>query len=507
MKRIIKRVLMLGIMVVLLGSFIYCGGGGDGSTGGGGGGDATAQAESYVSALKQPGYSRAVDFFTDNCNLPVVAQTLYPEVQSLINLKSDSTAALLKVLSDPTLDGTEDGDRIRALVAYILEDTRAYSAVEPLANYLRRAFTEIQPIPFISIQAGMHAWAVLTGHDDLIRGLYDYDTVAAFVAGSHPSLQSEVLKHTLPTSNNQADIGHTHIIVDLPVLPKNYYQTDFTPEKKAALDNVFYLKQDKIAPFQDPIKVLESSSRSYCCHSWTFRPQDTTLPDLYQRYHISGDQVDKILANEGYINITAYPQRWREGDVILFRRFDPTTNIDLPRHTGRISSLGPSSAYPDFRFTSKWSMFHPVVDVSVRDALRVYPGSVEVWTNRLGGQCDNISGVWQVAQTTTLTCTNWETGGEESLYEEASGEIAVTQDVCNVSDSNGDLTGTIDGVHCNFLLKASLQSFDLATTLVYVKVKGDIDFDSISLTGSDTVLDPKMSCLVQVNALLLRGPN
>lgn len=101
MKRIIKRVLMLGIMVVLLGSFIYCGGGGDGSSGGGGGGDttATAQAESYVSALKQPGYSRAVDFFTDNCNLPVVAQTLYPEVQSLINLQSDSTAALLKVLS------------------------------------------------------------------------------------------------------------------------------------------------------------------------------------------------------------------------------------------------------------------------------------------------------------------------------------------------------------------------------------------------------------------------
>jgi hypothetical protein len=506
MKRIIKRVLMLGIMVVLLGSFIYCGGGGDGSSGGGGGGDttATAQAESYVSALKQPGYSRAVGFFTDNCNLPVVAQTLYPEVQSLINLQSDSTAALLKVLSDPTLDGTEDGDRIRALVAYILEDTRAYSAVEPLANYLRRAFTEIQPIPFISIQAGMHAWAVLTGHDDLIRGLYDYDTVAAFVAGSHPSLQGEVLKHTLPTSNNKADIGHTHIIVDLPNLPPNFYRTDFTPDEKAAFDDVFKSKQDKIAPFEDPIQVLRSSSRSYCCHSWTFRPEDTTLPNLYQRYHIAGDNVDKILANEGYHNITAYPQLWREGDVILFRSLDPKTNIDLPRHTGRISTLGASIQDRNFRFTSKWSMFHPVVDVSVRDALRVYPGSVEVWTNRLGGQCERISGVWQVAQTTTLTCTNWETGGEESLYEEASGEIVITQDVCNISDSTGDLTGTIDGVHCNFVLKASLQSFDLATTEVYVKVKGDISGNKVSLTGSDTVLDPKMSCVVQVKAVLSR---
>jgi hypothetical protein len=434
----------------------------------------------------------------------VVAQTLYPEVQSLINLKSDSTAALLKVLSDPTLDGTEDGDRIRALVAYILEDARAYSAVEPLTHYLRRAFTEIQPIPFISIQTGMHAWAVLTGHHDLIRGLYDYDTVAAFVAGSHPSLQSEVLKHTLPTSNNKADIGHTHVIVDLPNLPRNYFRTDFTPNEKAGFDDVFNSKQGKIAPFEDPIKVLESSSRSYCCHSWTFRPGDTTLPDLYQRYHISGDQVDKILANEGYINITAYPQRWREGDVILFRRFDPRTNIDLPRHTGRISSLGPSSAYPDFRFTSKWSMFHPVVDVSVRDALRVYPGSVEVWTNRLGGQCDNISGVWQVSQTTTITCTNWETGGTDSLYEEASGEFLITQDVCNISDSTGDLTGTIDGVHCNFMAKASLESFGLATTVVYVKVTGDINLNTISLTGSDTVLDPKMSCAVQVNAVLNR---
>lgn len=221
--------------------------------------------------------------------------------------------------------------------------------------------------------------------------------------------------------------------------PVTFLDRPLYPDEKAEYDNVFKMKQGKIAPFEDPIKVLESSSRSYCCHSWTFRPEDTTLLDLYQRYHISGDQADKILANEGYHNITAYPQLWREGDVILFRKFDPRTNIDLPRHTGWISSLGPSSAYPNFRFKSKWSMFHPVVDVSVRDALRVYPASVEVWTNRLGGQCGNISGLWQVSQTITLTCTNWETGGTDTLYEQASGAFLITQDVCNISDSTGDL--------------------------------------------------------------------
>jgi hypothetical protein len=479
----------------LLFSLIWGCGGGDGgsSSGGGGGVDPTVQAQSDINALKQPDRTLGVNCFTDNYNLPVVAQSLYPEVQSLINLQSGSTTALLKVLTDPTLDGSEDGDTVRALAAFILEDTRAYSAVEPLSNYVRRAFNEIHPLPFFSIQAGMHAWAVLSGRNDLVLSLYDYDTVAAFVASSPSASQGSVLKHILTTSNNNANIPHVHQIGD-----PNWYPRVFTAEEAADYDNKFR-KLTNEWKFEDDVRILAGSDPSFDCKTWALRKDDTTLPDPRDRYSIYPDGAEAILQNEGYQNITAFPTRWAYGDVVIFRRNRDRAIV----HAGRISLLGTSLLDPNFRYTSKWSVVFPTVDTTIRDTLKLYKDcTVEIWGQRSVAECEWIAGNWTVFQTTTTSCTDLTTGLKDDDYNEASGNISITQIGCSINDSSGELSGTIDGTTCHFSTAAYLYSMGFGK--VDVPLTGTISFRKIPLHGTATVSTVDRSCFVEANVVLTR---
>src|SRR5687767_14981998 len=129
--------------------------------GGGNGGPAlppAEQAQRQVEALSAPGRSVAVEAFTDNNNLLVLAPVLFPEVAALLPLGPAGADPLIASLGDPKLDGTEDGDRVRALAAHVLERWGATVALPALRAYLTRALTQPE-IPFFSIQTASHAIA------------------------------------------------------------------------------------------------------------------------------------------------------------------------------------------------------------------------------------------------------------------------------------------------------------------------------------------------------------
>lgn len=333
---------------------------------GSGGGE--RQAREHLAALLVPQRSLGVESFNGADSLAAVASALYPEVDALVALGAAAVPPLREVLADVTLDGTDDGDRVRALVALVLERGGAVSAVPDLLDYVRRGLS-VDPVPFFSLQAATHAVAVLSG-EGATKSLYGRDEVVALTGVRSGALELLTAKGS--------PIEHQHLIG--PAVPPAWWTDDFTPSLAQARDDVFTQKLDGIATFEDPITLVAGSTRSYDCHSWTFREPDTRLADLAARYHILGESVETILADEGWVEVTATPSSWRLGDVVVFYKVEGET----PTHTGRLSALGATLTDPALRFTSKWSVTLPVVDVSVRDCTRLYGKVVKVFGK---GEC------------------------------------------------------------------------------------------------------------------------
>ena len=331
------------------------------------------KARTQIDALAVPGRSLGVESFTDNDSLSVFAPLVFSEVEALLPLGPGAADPLIATFTDTKLDGTEDGDRVRALAAFVLEQWGASAALPGLRAYLKSALAQTEP-PFFSIETATHAVAVLSGQTANVRGLYGYDEVAAVAMGAGSGGSAL----TVTTSKGNV-VEHRHLIG--PQVPPASWTADFNPGLVQARNEVFTMRLDGIAAFEDPIMVLEDATRSYDCHSFTFRREDTQLPDLTQRYHILGESVPTLLADEGYTDVTASPASWKPGDVVVFYKKEGGT----PTHTGRLSFGGTGLGDPNLRFTSKWSVTLPVVNVSVRDCMKLYGKVVRVFSKV--GQC------------------------------------------------------------------------------------------------------------------------
>lgn len=352
-----------------------CGGGG------GAGGGTPSEAQQQVDALAAPGRSVGVESFTDNINFSVLAPVLYPEVQALIALGNAAADTLGAWLSDRKRDGTDDGDRTRALAAFVLEQTDAVSVIPALRDYVARASRQFDRLPFYSVQAATHALAVLTGQAALVKSLYSYDQVQAVLEGagvrvSRPSASrgTVLTRPVRPTAAGRA-IEHLHAVG--PQVPPAWSTTEVHPLKAQNLKDTITTPLEPFSRFRDPVQLLSEPSHSFCCHSWALRREDTERPDLAERYHIYGESVPVVIEDEGYLDITEKPDRWRITDLIVFYK----SSGGLPMHTGRLSFLGASLDDPNLRFTSKWSIVHPILNTSVRDCMMLYGRIVRIFAN------------------------------------------------------------------------------------------------------------------------------
>jgi hypothetical protein len=430
--------------------------------------------EELIAAIDVPERTISVEMFSDNNNLPAFADELFPELESLRAHGVDAVSALTDVLDDVSLDTFEDSDRLRALVALALERIGDSSAVPSLVGYVERAKLQHDPVMFFSAQAAVHALAVLTGQTSLVRGLYDAVTLEQVLAGATGLLVPipwtfAMPMHVLPsTAGNEID--HAHLVGPGNV-PPNGWPADFDPGIRQARDELVTLKQDGFALFEDPIVLLESATRTYDCHSFTFRRGDNYLAEPTDRYHIYGEAVPGILADEGYTDITDKPFLWRAGDAIVFYKEQGGT----PTHTGRLSGIGSSFADPDLRFVSKWSVTLPVIDVSVRDCMKLYGKIAEVWARP----------ILYAASSSSLYIVEKETGfatfvGDFGISDEM-GAIAAT--------SGGALYGITTGAN------ASLYSIHAITGAAdYVGYLG------LNVFEGGLAYDPRSGDLIGVNA-------
>ena len=347
----------------------------------------SATAQEQLEALSAPERTAGVELATDNNALSVMAPSVYPEVRELLRIGAGGNEKLIAALSDPKLDGGEDGDRVRALVAFVLEQNRASAAVPALRAHLLKSMAAPERA-FFSMQAAAHALAVLSGQSGLVKSLYGLDIITSLLTTGSPGSALIVQSALVVQTTRRREILHEHLIG--PKVPPAWYKTDHTPSNVARLREFWETKDDGLAMFEDPILVVEDATWSFDCHSWTFRRDDTRLPDLTQRYHILGEAVPTILEDEGYLDVTAVPEQWSVTDVVVFYK----TLGGVPTHTGRLSSVGKGLTDANLRFTSKWSVSHPTVNVSVRDCSKLYGKIVKIWKKveqcvvelRAGGQ-------------------------------------------------------------------------------------------------------------------------
>lgn len=337
------------------------------ASGCGGGGDPSAQAQRQLEALAAPGRVAGVSLANDNDTLSVLAPSLYPEVQQLLQLGAGGNDRLIAALADPALDANPDGDRVRALAAFVLEQNRAMAAVPALLAHLTRSFPMAEE-RFSSMQAAAHALAVLRGQTALVKSLYGLDKIQTLMSPTAAIVQPLVIR-----TKRGREIEHEHLIG--PNMPPASRKEDFPAFAVADLREFWEQKKDGLSKFEDPVQVIDDATWSFDCHSWTFRRDDTRLPDKTQRYHILGESVPTILEDEGYVDVTAVPAQWRITDAIVFYKAAGGT----PTHTGRLSFVGKNLSDPELRFTSKWSVSHPTVNVSVRDAMKLYGKVVKIW--------------------------------------------------------------------------------------------------------------------------------
>ncbi len=339
---------------------------------------APEQAKKQVESLAVPQKSIGVEAFSDNNGLTVLGPLAFPEVAALLPLGVAGAEPVLAALADPKLDGTPEGDRLRALMAFVLEQWNATTAVPALRAYGARVIATPDRA-FFSLQTTAHAIAVLSGQAGRVRSLYNVAEVQSILAGTAARIAGTAARiagtaaRIIPTTMGTA-IDHEHLIG--PAIPFAWWQTDYTPAEVAQKQEFFEKKMDGLAKFEDPITILEPATRSYDCHSFTFRRGDTQLADLNERYHILGEAVPVILKDEGYIDVTTSPATWRPGDVVVFYK----TAGGVPTHTGRLSFGGTGLEDPQLRFTSKWSVYHPVINVSVRDCMKLYGRVVKIYS-------------------------------------------------------------------------------------------------------------------------------
>jgi hypothetical protein len=176
------------------------------------------------------------------------------------------------------------------------------------------------------------------------------------------------------------EISHNHVLLPKP---EGWGTVEWTAAEAQALADEIY-NRDKPPPpgavagawavMTDPIEIVKPASHTYQCHTWTFRPEDTVLADLNQRYLLFGESVPTLLEQEGYADVTDIPSRWKVGDVVVFAKAPMTgspSSAWAVTHTGRLVQTAGSLDDPALRYHSKWSMAHPEVVTSVRDTRRM----------------------------------------------------------------------------------------------------------------------------------------
>ena len=369
--RALRKRLGLGAALLAL-ACGACGGGDSGSPTGTG----LGSPEDQIASLRAPGRSAEVELCGDIGALSDFGEWIYPEVRALLQLGAGSIDVLVATLSDPALDGHEDGDRVRALAASVLEQMGASAVLPALTAYLARANEEHDPHPFFSTQAAAHAVAALAGLPHLVQSRYSYQEVQAVLAAAPSFAAPNFVTAPIVTVKGRP-IKHARLLG--PTKPPARWTREFNAGEMQQRRDYWEQKLGIIGNFEDPIIILEEATRSYDCHSYTFRYEDTRLPDLFDRYHIHSEAVPVLLEDEYFENITATPSRWAVGDVVVFRKAPGA----IPTHTGRLSQVGTSLDDPNLRFANKFSMTHPVLDISVRDCTKTpYGKIVEIWSSR-----------------------------------------------------------------------------------------------------------------------------
>ncbi|MCW3098921.1 MAG: hypothetical protein JWL77_4539 [Chthonomonadaceae bacterium] len=355
--------------------------------GGGGGGSNGSNPKQVVASMVDPSRSVGARSFNDALAFPGLASTLYPEMKTLAAAGTAATPILAAQLADTSVDGTETADNARALVAFAMELGGDPAAIAPLRTYLDRA-KDINPVPYISVQVGAHALAVLSGQTNQLVDFYSYDRVKQVIAGAAGRMQTRHALYTNPVTPGATPTlipepdGHCHRLAPrplgwgLPELTPQQIQDRADEVTKGTAWEPFAQGRpatNAFSVFTDPIEIVKPATRSYQCHSWTFRPDDTVLPDLTQRYLLFGGWVPAILSQEGYADVTTNPAQWAVGDAVVFTdKVQPAALSQwVVHHSGRLSQLGTSLDDPNLRYHCKWSETHPEIISSVRDSRRL----------------------------------------------------------------------------------------------------------------------------------------